>query len=156
MPVEFIDNRIKVKEMLKNEAAKWLEEASGEIESQTVRNSRVSGSQLKGSWQHVVDEEKLEAFVGSTLENAIWEEFGTGEHALKGNGRKTPWYVPVDGYKGKKKPTFNGKVVIVYGKSGKAFYKTNGKKPNRALFKAYEERIGKLIARAESIFKDID
>ena len=30
--------------------------------------------------------------VGSPLENAIWEEFGTGEYALYGNGRKGGWY----------------------------------------------------------------
>ena len=50
----------------------------------------------------------------------------------------TPWYVPVEGFTGKKKPTFNGKVVIVHGKDGRAYYKTNGKKPRRMLQRAYD------------------
>lgn len=135
---KFEDNRIECKEAISDAMTAFLYEIGGEFVSQTVRNTAVSEGQLKGSWDYVVDESEFTVTIGSPLENAIWEEFGTGEYALKKNGRNTPWYVSVEGYVGKKKPTFNGRVVIVYGKDGKAFYKTNGKKPKRALWNAFQ------------------
>lgn len=112
-----------------------LEEASGELEAQVKRNTRVDTGQTKGSWTHTVDEKEHVAYVGSNLQNAIWEEFGTGIHAINGNGRKTPWVYTPD--------------------EGKTFYRTKGKKPSRALYKAhirlkpkiegyFKERFGKL------------
>ena len=154
MSVKFEDFRVKCKNAMGDAAIAFLYEAGGELSSQTARNTAVDKSQLKGSWDYVVDEGELQATVGSPLQNAIWEEFGTGEYALKKNGRKTPWYIPVEGYTGKKKPTYNGKVVIVYGKNGTAFYKTNGKKPKRTLFNAFETSKEKLKRRAEEHFKN--
>lgn len=144
--IQFEDNRVKVKEALKQAGIAWLYEAAGEIEAQTKRNTRVDrpGAPTKSSFRYEVDEGKGEATVGSDQENAVWEEFGTGEYALKHDGRKTPWYVPVDTYQGTKKPTYNGKVVIVQGRNGKKYYKTNGKRGTRALFKAFEGLKGKL------------
>ena len=66
----------------------------------------------------------------------------------------TPWYIPVDGYTGHRKPTFNGKVVIVYGKGGKAFYKTNGKKPMRPLENAKTSSEKKIQRRLEQLVKE--
>lgn len=90
--VGFTDNRIKVKQLIGQKAIAFLEEASGELEAQVKRNTAVDTEQTKGSWKHKVDEKKMEAYIGSDLENAIWEEFGTGEYALHGDGRKdVPW-----------------------------------------------------------------
>ena len=86
------------------------------------------------------------------MENALWEELGTGEFAVNGDGHKGAWYVPVDRVDGKKKPTFNGKVEIVYGKDGQAFYKTNGKKPTRAMTKAFQSKKSWALKLAEEIF----
>lgn len=68
----------------------FLHEAGGEIQAQTQRNSRVDTGQTKGSYKYMVDEGKDESTVavGSDLENAIWEEFGTGEYALHGRWKK--------------------------------------------------------------------
>jgi len=132
MPVEFKDFSISVKSEMQDAAVKWLIEAAGELESQTKRNTRVDTGKTKGSWQYIVDEGKLEAVVGSTMENAIWEEFGTGEHALEGNGRKGGWF-----YKDKE-----GNSVF-----------TRGKKPNRALWNAFNTKKAALIKRAEIIFR---
>lgn len=132
MPVEFKDNRLKVKAEINTASLAWLTEAAGEVEAQTKRNSRVDTGQTKGSWQYAVDEEKLEAVVGSQLENAIWEEFGTGEHALNGDGRKGGWFYT--------------------DKEGNSVF-TRGKKPNRALWNAYNTKKAALIRRAETIFK---
>lgn len=76
---KFEDYRIKVKEAMNDAAIAFLHQASGELVSQTARNTAVSEGQLKGSWDYVVDEGNLESKIGSPLENAIWEEFGTGE-----------------------------------------------------------------------------
>ena len=77
MPVQFEDNRMAVKAALEKAALTFLEEAAGELESQTARNqTRVDTGDTKGKWTHIVDEGKLEATIGNPLENAIWEEFG--------------------------------------------------------------------------------
>lgn len=132
MPVEFKDNSLKVKAALNEKTIAWLHEAAGEIESQTKRNTRVDTAQLKNSWVNTVDESDGTATVGSPLENAIWEEFGTGEYALHGDGRKTAWT-----YKDRK---------------GK-WHRTSGKRPSRALNNAFASSKGKLKARLEQILK---
>ena len=154
MSLQFEDNSAEVKRRLSESLIRFLYEAGGELASQIQQNSRVDTGQTKGSYKYKVNESDLTAIVGSNLENAIWEEFGTGEYALKGNGRKGAWYVPVDTYTGSKKPTYNGKVVIVYGKNGKKFYKTNGKTPNRPLDNAFKSLKTKLIRRFGQILTD--
>ncbi len=152
--VEFTDNRIAIKKEIDKKGLDWVREVAAEIESQVIKNSRTDTGDTKRHWKHYMDESQGEAVVGNELENALWEEFGTGEYAVNGDGRKGAWYVPVEGYTGKKKPTFNGKVEIVYA-GGKAFYKTNGKKPTRAFTKAFETVKLKAEKRAEEIFGGI-
>ena len=132
MSVEFKDNSLKVKAALNEKTIAWLHEAAGEIESQTKRNTRVDTGQLKNSWANTVDESNGTATVGSPLENAVWEEFGTGQYALHGDGRKTAWT-----YKDRK---------------GK-WHRTSGKRPSRALNNAFASSKGKLKARLEQILK---
>lgn len=116
MDFEFEDYSIKVKEALNEGAIKGLYEAAVEVQAQAVDNSRVDEGHLRNSWAHIVDENKMEATIGSPLENAIWEEFGTGEYALNGDGRKGGWL-----YEDK-----NGETVF-----------TRGKTPNRTLQRAF-------------------
>ena len=155
---KFNDNTLKVLSALDDEAQAVLEELAGELESQVKRNTRIGqpGAPTKNSWQHKVTKDGNEhiAVVGSPLENAIWEEFGTGEHAITENGgrggRKGAWYVPVEKVVGDHPPTYNGKVIIVHGKNQKAYYKTNGKKPSRAFWKAYTSQKNKIIRRIQN------
>lgn len=86
--VEFRDCSISVKAAIKDTLIAALYEAAGAVVSQTAKNTRVDTGQLKGSWTYAVDEAEVEAAIGSPLENAIWEEFGTGLYALNGDGRK--------------------------------------------------------------------
>ncbi len=133
MSVVFTDNCIKVKNAIADEIKAVLEEVAGELESQVKRNTKVKTEKTKGSWQHMVyqTESGFEATVGSNYENAIWEEFGTGEYALKGNGRKGGWvYKDEKGY----------------------WHKTFGKKPRRALFKAYSSLKSQIISHIQSKF----
>lgn len=131
--VEFQDFSIKVKAALNDAAIAFLEEAASEIETAAVRNSRKDTGQLRGSWKHTVDESKGEATIGSGLENAIWEEFGTGEYAAKGNGRKGGWRYQDDGGK---------------------WHFTRGKTPNRTLQRAFDSCKGKIANLAKQIFKE--
>lgn len=140
-------------------ALEWLEEAAGELESEVKRNAAVGqpGAPTKNSWTHQTDRANAEAYVGSSSENAIWEEYGTGEYAAEGNGRSSAWYVPVEAVVGYKKPSFNGQVVVVYGKGGKAYYKTNGKAPKMTLHNAWDAVMPKakkgLAAKLKKITK---
>ena len=98
MSVEFHDYSRIVIHKINECGVKFLEEASGELEAQVKRNTKVDTGKTKGSWEHIVHEHKLEAEVGSRYKNALWEEFGTGIYALNGNGRKTKWvYKTPDG-----------------------------------------------------------
>ena len=159
--VTFEDFTIKVTGAINDRINAELEGCAGELESQVKRNSRVGqpGAPTKNSWQHKVTKDGNEhiAVIGSPLENAIWEEFGTGEYAITENGgrggRKGAWYVPVEKVVGYKRPTYNGKVIIVYGKNGQAYYKTNGKKPSRAFWKAYTKTKPKIIKRLQNALK---
>lgn len=150
--VEFIDNSLKIIAAIGEAANAFLHEAAGELQSQVMRNTRVDFGQTKNAWDYKVEKLKAEAVVGNRLENAIWEEMGTGEYALDGDGRKGAWYVPVDKFVGTKKPTYNGKVVIVHGKKGKKFYKTNGKRPTRAFHNARITCEPKIVQAAQNQF----
>lgn len=133
--VLFKDYSEDVKKKIQQLGVAWLHEASGEIKSQTQRNTRVDTGLTKSKWDNVVDEKKLEAQIGSRMENAIWEEFGTGIHALNGNGRKdVPW-----AYKDE-----NGQ-----------WHKTKGKKPSRAFHFAYQTMKPKVIRSAQDKFRSM-
>ena len=132
MAVQFQDFSIQVKAALGDAADLFLEEAASEIQSAAARASRVATGQLKGSWDHRVDSGAKYAEVGSPLENAIWEEFGTGEYAMGGNGRKGGWFY-VDA-------------------KGEGHF-TRGKTPNRTLHKAFTASKAKVIRMAEQIIK---
>lgn len=147
----------KIQANVEKTALKWLKETSGELEAVTKDNSAVgqAGAPTKNSWTHKVDASKKEAVVGSSSLNAVYEEYGTGEFALEGNGRSTPWYVPVEDVVGYKKPAYNGKVTIVYGKGGKAYYKTNGKEPKKMLHDAWDKVMPKAKKRMQSLLKGV-
>ena len=152
--IYFEDNTLKVIDAVEDTIEAALLECSAEVVSATARNTRVDDGQLKNSWRGETKRTSggYEAVMGSPLENALWEEFGTGEHALEGNGRKGAWYVPAEGYSGKKKPSYQGKVVVVYGKGGKKYYKTDGKKPSRAFKKAIDKQKPKIAKHFRNKF----
>lgn len=132
--VEFEDFSIQVKKAIEEKALKFLELAASEIQTQAARTSRVDTGQLKGSWTHIVDEAAQEATIGSPLENAIWEEFGTGEYAAHGDGRKGGW---------------------VYEKDGETVF-TRGKFPQHTLQNAFEQKKGTVQKLANRIFGELD
>ena len=150
MGVKFEDYTMKIKGLLSDAAIKFLYEAGGELQTQVVRNSRTDLGNLRRSWKYIVDENEMKVTVGSTDQNAIWEEFGTGEFALNGDGRKTSTV---------KRKTKNGTTTYVvkgwYYKDYKGeWHHTKGKKPTRALHNAFNKSKPKLEQRLETIMKE--
>jgi hypothetical protein len=131
--VEFQDFSLQVKAAIDENAEKFLYEAGELIKGQVVPITPVKTGQLKGSWDYRVDLGHDEVKIGSPSENAIWNEFGTGEYAAKGDGRKGGWSYKDD--------------------SGN-WHHTTGKKPNRTLQRAFDSTKGKIINRAKQIFKE--
>lgn len=150
------DNSQAVISAMKNAVTAFLHEAGGEIRSKVMQNSRVDVGQTKNSYQYRIEEDSTEqkVYIGSDLMNAVYEEFGTGEYALK-NGKKGGWWIPVGDGEGKislstvkkyrwlkyryqngavskklRQTQKRGQVVAVF---------TYGKKPNKPLQKAYDE-----------------
>lgn len=147
MAVEFIDFSIKVTEAMEEALIAGLYEAAGEIEARTIRNSRQGHTygdiQARELWDHNVDEGDMSASIGSPHEAGYWEEFGTGEHALNGDGRKG-WWVYVEGQEsGKGGKTYATKEeadqTVAYLRSqGLEAYSTDGIDPNRPLHRAFQ------------------
>lgn len=136
--VSFEDYTMKVQAKIGDLIEPALEECAGEIVAQTKRNSRVDTGFTKNSFQHKVVGSAMageyHAYIGSNAENAIYEEFGTGEHALNGDGRKGAW---------------------VYKDDKGDWHRTTGKKPSRAFYKAYIALKNKVIARLQNAMKGL-
>lgn len=133
MAVEFEDYSIRVTEAINEGALQGLRKAAAEIKKQAADNSRVATGQLRKSWGYTVDEGAYEATIGSPLENAVWEEFGTGEYAVHGDGRKGGWSYQDD--------------------TGNWHY-TKGKRPVRTLQKAFQQKRDAVIKLIEQSIKD--
>lgn len=133
--ITFTDNSIQVKAAIDAACEAFLNEAAGELEAAIKRNSRVDTGQTRGSYEYQVDMGAKEAVIGSNYENAIWEEFGTGEYALEGNGRKGGW---------------------VYEDTKGVKHFTRGKSPNRPMYNAFASEKSKIIQMAEEQLKGLN
>lgn len=163
MAVEFTDNSMIVEAELDDAMIAFLYEAAGELEAQVKRNQRVGNTgQTKNQWTYVVDEEEGIAVVGNPLENAIWEEFGTGQYALNGDGRKGWWVYVDDGGHPKSYTSSNQKIYTyqealeIYGflkSQGLDAHITRGKMPHRAFHRAFTSLKPALIKRAQEVLK---
>ena len=136
--VTFEDYTIEVQTKLGDLIEPTLAEVAGEIVSQTKRNSRVDTGNTKNSFQYKVSGSAMageyHAYIGSNAENAIYEEFGTGEYAINGDGRKGGW---------------------TYKDAKGDYHYTTGKKPSRAFFKAYTALKNRVIARLQNAMKGL-
>ena len=135
--IVFKDNSVKVINRLEKAAIAFLYEAKTSIASQASKNCAVDTGDLKKSFQtdSIVVEKEMTAYIGSSLEYAIYQEYGTGEYALKGNGRKGGWV-----YKSKK----DGKYRF-----------THGNKPRRMLYHAFETKKETVKQKGREIFKGV-
>jgi len=154
--VEFQDFSFQVKAAINDETIAWLHTWGNEIASQAKRNVTMddaTGVQLRGSYASKVDESKGEASVGSPLESAFWEEYGTGSHAdtNKNGGKKgrQGWWVYKDGYKGNGGAELTEAEAKAMEAADPTVHATNGRKPSYALEKAFTIVRPKAIANLE-------
>ncbi len=159
--VNFEDNSIEVMSTIEQICIAALHEVAGELTSQVKRNTavgKVDGGDTKNSWQYVVNEAKHEAVVGNPKENAIWEEYGTGEYAAKGNGRKGGWFIPIGNGKGEipEKTVEAYGFKVIKGEDGKSFAYTKGKEPKHTLEDTFNKNKNKIKKAIRNKFKEID
>lgn len=163
MAVEFFDYRIEVKDALEDAVTAYLHEAAGELHAQTVRNTRQGwryrDKTATSLWKSEVDEGEKMAKVGSPDEAGYWEEFGTGEYALNGDGRKGWWvYVPGSGDSPRGGQKYYTKeealqIMAMLRADGIDAHITDGNEPNRPLHRAFTSLKSPLIRRAEEVLK---
>lgn len=136
--VFFVDNTTLCVDAISDTARRVLEECAAELESATKRNTRVGNTgNTKNSWQHKAPTEDGGGYVvviGSDYINAIWEEFGTGEYALHGDGRKGGWK---------------------YESPPGSWHFTRGKRPSRAFQKAYDSLKNPIIEHIQAAFRGL-
>lgn len=89
--MSFKDNSDSCKKKLKKAQVKWLYAVAEIISSQARALAPVEFGNLRESIDYKVNVINLEAYVGTNTEYAIWVEFGTGEFAESGQGRKGGW-----------------------------------------------------------------
>lgn len=131
----FIDNSNQANNEIERKTLAFLEEVKASISSQAARNTKRNTGRLAESW--TTDSEVIKsthtARIGSTVDYSIYYEFGTGEYALKGNGRTGGW-------------------VYRDIKTGK-YYFTYGQTPKRPLYRAFQQKQANLKSRAREVMK---
>lgn len=158
--VEFHDYRVEVKNALEGNVQAYLHEAAAEMLTKTVRNTRQGkkyrGKEATSLWHYTVDTKSKIATIGSPDEAAYWEEFGTGEYALNGDGRKG-WWVYVEGNdtpRGNQQYYTKNEALAIAASmraDGLDAHATNGIEPNRPLHRAFTSLKPKLIRMAEQV-----
>ena len=161
--VEFEDFSIEVKAALDDITRAWLIETANEVTAQAQRTCVLdddAGKRLKGSYANVVDENKGEAQVGTPLEEGYWEEWGTGEYAAHGDGRKGWWiYIPGQpsmggGQSYSTREEAEKMAAYIKAAHGKTAIVTNGRRPNYTLENAFDTVKNPAIAQLESLLKE--
>ena len=89
--MKFKDNSKQAKEALSQATIQWLFQACILVQGQAVLLATGTTGRLKQSIDYVVDEKELVGYVGTNVEYGIYVEFGTGEFAENGRGRKGGW-----------------------------------------------------------------
>lgn len=166
MAVEFEDYRIQVKAALNDVTRAWLHTWANEIASNAKEKCKMDGDagvQLRKSYKANVDDGKGEAQIGSPLESAYWEEYGTGEHAVDKSKSRKGWWVYTPGNPGPK-----GSESGVYAdeqeaqsmarhirrKYKKAAVATNGRDPQYTLQNAFKNVAPKAKADLENKLRE--
>lgn len=143
MAVKFEDYSLEVKAEINDTTIAWLHEWASEIESHAKRNCQMDDNgQLRGSYAHMVDENKGQATIGTPLESGFWEEFGTGEHADTGKNGGKPgrkgWWVYKDGYTGKGGKVLTEDEAKAIAAEDPTVHATNGREPSYTLENAFK------------------
>lgn len=160
--VTFIDNSIEVKAALNETTIAWLNDWAPTIASHAKEHTQLdgeAGDELRKSYSFSVNETTGEALVGSAMEAAFWEEFGTGSYAVHGDGRPG-WWIYIEGQESmgggrtySTKEEAQQMAAYIRAKYGKPAVVTNGRKPSKTLETAFTENKPKAIADMERRMK---
>lgn len=132
---QYQDNSLKVLTEVNQAIVNFLEEAAGEIETGARDNTPSGYDALRAQWRHEVNQEVGEAYIGNDAEYAIWQEMGTGEYAINGDGRKdVPWR---------------------YQDDAGEWHITNGVRPKQMLTNSWNSRIKAIQNHAKKILGGI-
>ena len=129
--MKFKDNSEAAKQAITEASVQFLFQACLLVEGQAVALAAVQTARLRNSIDHTVDEDELIGYVGSNVEYAVYVEFGTGEFAENGQGRKGGW--------------------VYQDPSGEWFF-TWGQEPQPYLRPAFRQNKGRIEALAKEIF----
>lgn len=121
--MKFEDNSAAVKRELERAVIRGLIKAAMLVESQAVLLVPVNTGGLRNSIGYKVNESELVAYIGTNCEYAIYVEYGTGEFAENGNGRKGGWV-----YK-----TPDGEVHFTYGMPPQPYLRTAFRQNQKAI-----------------------
>lgn len=166
--VEFQDYSFEVKSKINSITIAKLNKWAAEIASRAKMGCTMeddAGVQLRKSYSFHVDEGKGVATVGSPLESAFWEEFGTGSHADKSKSShpsRQGWWVY---YKNNPNPRSDTTHYATREEAeavakrlraiGKDAYATNGRDPSYTLEKAFKSAKPLVIADFESDLRGV-
>lgn len=157
MAVEFQDFSIQVKAELNDITKGWLHTWSNEIAAKAKDNVQMDGEQgvqLRGSYRAVVNDGAGEAQIGTPLESGYWEEYGTGEYAVHGDGRKG-WWVYKDGYQGNGGAVLTETEAKAIAASDPSVHASNGREPSYTLEKAFTVTKPKALVDLETKLKGL-
>lgn len=129
MPLK--DNSEQGKKALRAATIEWLFQACMMVQGQAVMLAPVGYTgMLRDSIDYRVSEGELTGYVGTNVQYAVFVEFGTGEFAENGRGRKGGWIYPSNG----------------------EFYFTYGQSPQPYLRPAFRQNRDSIQALANRIF----
>lgn len=157
--VEYVNNVPQITAALDKNADAWIKQSAQILRNAVRDTSRKKSGDLKKFWRYEITSSGDEqiAKVGSPLENALWEEFGTGEYAVEGGGKKGYWvYVEGEGGDSKKSgKTYTleeaKKIVAIMRSKGLEAYYTKGKNPSHALQRAFDVKKAEIKALYERL-----
>lgn len=114
-----------------------LSEIKDDIAQQASINSPYDTGDLSRSFlsDSYVDIAEQTAYIGSTKEYSIYQEFGTGEYAVNDNGRKGGWS---------------------YQDARGQWHKTIGVKPQRMLYRAIQSKKSQLPYKIKAAMEGTD
>ena len=128
----FVDKGSNGKKAIDKATLQWLIEASSLVEGQAVMLVPVSTAFMKNDIGYKVDESEMVSYIGTNAEYAVYVEFGTGEFAENGQGRKGGWFY--------KDPS--GEWIFTWGQSPQPFMRTAFKQTKKQVESLAKEIFG--------------
>ena len=164
--VEFKDFSFEVKAELNKTTIGWALDTGNEIAAQAQRTTSTSDwtsterTQLRDSYACQPGGSEGEYHVGTPLQQGYWEEWGTGEYAAHGDGRKGWWiYIPGQpsmggGQSYSTREEAEKMAAYIKAAHGKTAIVTNGRRPNYTLENAFGAVKNPAIAQLEKLLKE--